>query len=64
MAGELILIIEDNERSRKLARDLLEVKGYKTIESESAEGGLELGHSRSPALILMDIQLPWIASRL
>ena len=32
MAGELILIIEDNEKNRKLVRDVLQVKGYKTIE--------------------------------
>ena len=58
MAGELILIIEDNEKNRKLARDVLQVKGYKTIESETAEAGLDLARSESPALILMDIQLP------
>lgn len=58
MAGELILIVEDNEKNRKLARDVLEVKGYKTIESETAEEGLELAKSQLPALILMDIQLP------
>ena len=58
MAGELILIIEDNEKNRKLARDVLQVKGYKTIESETAEDGLDLARSESPALILMDIQLP------
>ncbi len=58
MANELILIIEDNEKNRKLCRDVLQVKGYKTIESEAAEDGLELARSQSPALILMDIQLP------
>ena len=58
MAGELILIIEDNEKNRKLARDLLQVKGYKTIESETAEDGLKLALDKSPALVLMDIQLP------
>ena len=58
MAGELILIIEDNEKNRKLCRDVLQVKGYRTIESETAETGLELARSHSPALILMDIQLP------
>ena len=58
MAGELILIIEDNEKNRKLCRDVLQVKGYQTIESESAEEGLELAQEKSPALILMDIQLP------
>ena len=58
MANELILIIEDNEKNRKLARDVLQVKGYQTIESETAEDGLKLAEEKSPALILMDIQLP------
>jgi two-component system cell cycle response regulator DivK len=60
MAGELILIIEDNEKNRKLARDVLQVKGYQTIESETGEEGLKLAAEKSPALILMDIQLPGI----
>ena len=60
MANELILIIEDNEKNRKLARDVLQVKGYQTIESETAEEGLKLAAEKSPALILMDIQLPGI----
>ena len=58
MANELILIIEDNEKNRKLIRDLLQVKGYQTIESETAEEGLKLAEEKTPALILMDIQLP------
>jgi two-component system cell cycle response regulator DivK len=58
MAGELILIIEDNDKNRKLARDVLQAKGYKTIETETAEEGIKLAMERLPALILMDIQLP------
>ena len=58
MAGELILIIEDNEKNRKLCRDVLQVKGYRTIESETAEEGLKLAAENGPGLILMDIQLP------
>ena len=58
MAGELILIIEDNDKNRKLVRDLLQVKGHQTIESETAEEGLKLALEKSPALVLMDIQLP------
>ena len=58
MAGELILIIEDNEKNRKLCRDVLQAKGYRTIESETAEEGLKLVLDKSPDLILMDIQLP------
>jgi len=60
MANELILIIEDNEKNRKLCRDVLQVKGYRTIESETAEEGIDLARSQTPALILMDIQLPGI----
>jgi CheY-like chemotaxis protein len=60
MANELILIIEDNEKNRKLARDVLQVKGFRTIESETAEEGLKLAAEQTPALILMDIQLPGI----
>ena len=58
MANELILIVEDNEKNRKLARDVLQVKGYRTIESETAEEGLKLIVEKGPDLILMDIQLP------
>ena len=58
MAGELILIVEDNEKNRKLVRDVLQVKGYRTIETETAEQGLKLALENSPSLILMDIQLP------
>jgi two-component system cell cycle response regulator DivK len=58
VANELILIIEDNEKNRRLCRDVLQVKGYKTIESETAEEGLKLALEQAPALILMDIQLP------
>jgi CheY-like chemotaxis protein len=60
MAGELILIIEDNEKNRKLCRDVLNVKGYQTIESETAEEGLKLAREKKPNLVLMDIQLPGI----
>lgn len=58
MTAPLILIIEDNEKNRKLERDLLQFKGYETIEAETAEVGIVLARARHPALILMDIQLP------
>ena len=58
MAGELILIVEDNEKNRKLERDILQFHGYRTIESETAEEGIRLAQATPPALVLMDIQLP------
>jgi two-component system, cell cycle response regulator DivK len=58
MANELILVVEDNEKNRRLARYVLEAKGYRILEAESAEAGFEQLSSQSPDLILMDIQLP------
>ena len=58
MANELILIVEDHEKNRKLVRDVLQFKGYRTIEAETGEMGLSLARESRPALILMDIQLP------
>jgi two-component system cell cycle response regulator DivK len=54
----LILIVEDNEKNLKLVRDVLQVKGFSTIEAGTAEEGIQLAASRKPDLILMDIQLP------
>ena len=58
MANELILVIEDNEQNRKLVRDVLQVKGYRVIEAETAEAGLSLAAETTPDLVLMDIHLP------
>ena len=38
MANELILIVEDNEKNMKLVRDLLQIKGYRTLEATRAAG--------------------------
>ncbi len=58
MADELILIVEDDEKNRKLARDVLQVKGYQTLEATTGEEGIRLAKEATPALILMDLQLP------
>lgn len=60
MANELILIVEDNEKNRKLLRDVLQFKGYRTIETEMGEDGVTLAAKHLPDLILMDYQLPGI----
>src|SRR3977135_3847702 len=58
MAERLVLLITDNEKNRKLMRDVLQFQGYRTVESENAEEGLRLAGTLAPALILMDIHLP------
>jgi two-component system, cell cycle response regulator DivK len=60
MAGALVLIVEDNDKNRKLVRDVLTFKGYEVIETETGEEGVRLARERSPSLVLMDIRLPGI----
>jgi two-component system cell cycle response regulator DivK len=55
-----VLIVEDNEKNMKLARDVLQAKGYKTLEAVSGEDGVRLAKEKKPDLVLMDIQLPGI----
>jgi two-component system cell cycle response regulator DivK len=54
----LILIVEDNEKNMKLARDVLQVKGYTTLAAVTGEEGVKLAVEQKPDLVLMDIQLP------
>ncbi len=58
MTDSLILIVEDDPSSRKLVRDVLQAKGYATLECETGEEGVRLAKAKHPALVLMDIQLP------
>jgi two-component system cell cycle response regulator DivK len=56
----LVLIVEDNEKNMKLARDVLQAKGYATLEAVTGEDGVRLAKEKKPDLVLMDIQLPGI----
>ena len=56
----VVLIVEDNDKNMKLARDVLQAKGYQTLEAETGEEGVRLAKERTPDLVLMDIQLPGI----
>ena len=55
-----ILIVEDNEKNMKLFRDVLQATGHTTLEASTGEDAVELAVSHSPALVLMDVQLPGI----
>ncbi len=61
MANELILIVDDNVKNRKLIRDTLQARRYQTIEANTGEEGVRLVGERQPALVLMDIGLPGIS---
>lgn len=53
-----ILVIEDNAMNMRLAQLLLETTGHEVLQAGNAQDGMEIARSRSPAMILMDIQLP------
>jgi len=58
MAGERILVVEDNEMNMKLLRDVLVATGYRTLEATTGREAVELATEHAPDLVLMDIQLP------
>ena len=58
MSDYTVLIVEDNEKNRKLMRDLMRVHGYQYLEAEDGLAGVEAAREHHPDLILMDIQLP------
>jgi two-component system cell cycle response regulator DivK len=60
MSGERVLVVEDNEKNMKLFRDVLQAKGYGTLEATTGEDAVELARQHEPALVLMDMQLPGI----
>ena len=53
-----ILIVEDDEKNMKLARDILLHRGHAILEATNGEDGVRLAVQHCPDLILMDIQLP------
>ena len=58
MAGEQILVVEDNEKNMKLFRDVLGATGYRTLEATTGGEAVEMATVHAPDLVLMDIQMP------
>ena len=54
----LVLIVDDNDRNRKLARDVLRMAGIRTLEAATAAEGIALASEHLPDVILMDLRLP------
>ena len=54
----LVLIVDDNEKNLKLARDVLRAAGFLTLEAASGTDGIALAREHLPDVILMDLRLP------
>ena len=60
MPDKNVMVVEDNEKNRKLMRVVLKAKGYNLIEAATGEEALNILRNQKPDIILMDIQLPGI----
>ena len=58
MSGELVLIVDDNDKNLKLARDVLQYHGFRTLEASTGREGIDLARENDPDVVLLDIQLP------
>ena len=58
MTDQVVLIVDDNERNRRLARDVLQAAGFRTLEAGSGGEGVSAAVASLPDVILMDIRLP------
>jgi two-component system cell cycle response regulator DivK len=54
----VVLVVDDNEKNRKLARDLLGAAGFEALEADTAAEGIALAAEHLPDVILMDLRLP------
>ena len=59
--SKTVMIVEDNELNMKLFNDLLESRGYRTIQTRNGLDALDIAKEHHPDLILMDIQLPEVS---
>lgn len=53
-----VLVVDDNARNRKLARDVLGAAGFRMLEAATGAEGIELAGEHDPDVILLDLRLP------
>ncbi len=54
----VVLLIEDNDANRYLARFILEKNGFEVVAASNGAEGVRLARERTPDLVLMDIEMP------
>ena len=56
--GPLVLVVDDNERNLRLARDVLRAAGFRTLEATTGDEALSLAVRELPDVVLLDLGLP------
>lgn len=54
----LVLIVDDSDKNRKLAREVLRAAGFRTLEAARGDEAIAVAAERRPDLILLDLRLP------
>jgi two-component system cell cycle response regulator DivK len=54
----VVLIVDDSDLNRKLARDVLRAAGFGTLEAATGAEGVALAAEHVPDVVLMDLRLP------
>jgi CheY-like chemotaxis protein len=58
-AGELLMVVDDDEDIREVAKLLLEIEGYRVATaSDGADAWAQVNESERPSLILLDLMMP------
>ena len=52
------MIVDDSEKNRKLAREVLRAAGFRTLEAARGDEAIAVAAERRPDLILLDLRLP------
>ncbi|HKX67773.1 MAG TPA: response regulator [Intrasporangium sp.] len=58
MRDAVVLLVEDNDKNLKLARDVLEFAGFRVLVAMTGEEAVLRAREALPDLVLMDLQLP------
>lgn len=58
MAGELILVADDEQRLTDVLREYLQAEGYRVLTAPDGEIALELAWKHAPDLIILDVMMP------
>ena len=58
MTAPLVLIVDDSEKNRKLARDVLRGAGLRTLEAARGDDAITLATDHQPDVVLLDLRLP------
>lgn len=61
--NELVLVVDDEPKIVRLARDYLEKNGFRVIAAGDGSSGLALAHRERPDLVILDLLLPGMDGR-